>query len=257
MSGTSFQAATQTVVSENGYKIEFAIWRLVVQDVQLRPRVTTHQHTRHHAENMYFRGHDVGTARFTSTDTSVSVNEDTRLLALDIVNGQEHQFNLENVGDGYFRGDRLLNVVWRGAGQKTWSNLSLHNLNRQANYTWWVSREAVKASSGRGILPDGLRMPAIILLAATVTMPLAGSLIHGIFGMLGWTGFFGIAGLILGSFFGGLWLGRVLVDYAMDWWHSPIDRTIAAIHRAGREVAKAPPQPHYPPTASSRVGYGR
>lgn len=238
---SSSRIAVQTATAENGYKVEFAVWRLIVKDVQLRPRVTTHEHKRRHSESMYFRGHNVGTANFTSTDTSVSVDEDTRLLAADVVDQTEYEFDLHNVRDGYYRGDLLLNIAWRRPGHDKWRDLSLHNLSRRARYNWWITREEVRGASSRGILPAWLRLPAIIVASFTVTMPFAWWLLRLVFTMLGWTGMWGIFGILAGGFFLGLWLGRRLVDFGMDWWHSPIDRFIGAIYKAGREVAAAPP----------------
>lgn len=162
MAGSTHQLLPdETLVSPNGRKIEFSIQRFLVRDVQLRPRIEKHEQTQHHTQKIYHRGEN-SYVNYTTTDTTFSTHEDTRLLLVDAANGEELVVDLYNVDQGYFRDDLVVMAMWRIVGEARWKFGYLQNHSRNHWYRWSITYDRVKKTSGRGVFPE---IPGLIKLA--------------------------------------------------------------------------------------------
>lgn len=239
MAGSTLQFLPEEILtSKNGHKIEFAIQRFLVNDVQLRPRIEAHERTNYHKKKIYHRG-ESAYVDFTTTDTSFSTHEDTRILLVYISNGEELVVDLQNVGGGYFRGDQVVLAMWRIAGEKSWTFGFMRNQTRGSWYRWWLGRGRLRAISGRGVFPE---VPLLVKLGVFFffILPSAAEIMKALVRpftlsvnvpFISWTLAFFITWFAMAK----------VMRWAERRWNAPIDQAIAEIgERVGR-AANNPP----------------
>lgn len=242
MAATAFQPLPElTLSAQNGQKIEFSIQRYVIRDVQLRPRIEKHEDTQYHSRTVRYRGENVGSVGFTSTDTKFSMHNDTRLLIADAISGQENILDLRGVEDGYFRDDVLVLAMWRIANEQQFTPGYLRNHTRGSSFRWLFDRKRLSAISSRGVLPNiPVWIDLAILLfciwpACARTLQSAAQFFSSN-SNIPWMSW--VAGLAVA------WYGSSKVMAWVDrWWHDPIDQGIQAVYRTTENVANNPPRP--------------